>query len=92
MQIYSSATINEGQPTERTFRVVHYEAGGWQVQGSRGEMGWETRQTFYNLATAIRAMLEWAEDERLASAQRGGEKRRSREAIGAEPAGQVEPW
>jgi hypothetical protein len=69
--------------TERTFRVVRYE-------GSRGELGWESRQTFYNLATAIRAMVEWAEDERLASTQRGGEKRRSQEAIGAEPAGQVE--
>jgi hypothetical protein len=43
-------------------------------------MGWETRQTFYNLATAIRAMVEWAEEERLASAQRYGEEEASRYA------------
>jgi hypothetical protein len=75
MQIYSSTTIDEGHPTERTFRVVrHRDRGSWEVQGRRGEQGWERRQTFYRLATAIGAMVEWAEDERLASAQRHVEK------------------
>jgi hypothetical protein len=75
MKIYTSATIDEGHPTERTFRIVrHRDRGGWEVQGNRGELGWESRQTFYSRAAAIRAMVEWAEDERLASAKRRGEK------------------
>jgi hypothetical protein len=75
MQIYSSTTIDEGHPTERTFRVVrHRDRGGWEIQGNRGEQRWERRQTFYRLAMAIGAMVEWAEDERLAAAQSRGQK------------------
>jgi hypothetical protein len=65
MQVYASTTINEGHPTERTFRVVRYpNRGGWHVEGNRGELGWESRRTFYSLATAIRAMDAWAKEER----------------------------
>jgi hypothetical protein len=75
MQVYPSTTIDEGLPTERSFRVVHYpDRGGWEVQGNRGELGWESRQTYYTRSTAICAMVEWAEDELLASAKRRGEK------------------
>jgi hypothetical protein len=39
MQIYTSATIDEGHPTERTFRIVrHRDRAGWEVQGNRGEL------------------------------------------------------
>jgi hypothetical protein len=62
LQIYASTTIDEGQPTERTLRVVrHRDRGGWEVQGKCGEQGWERRRTFYSLAAAIGAMAEWAE-------------------------------
>ena len=65
MQLYASTTIDEGHPTERTFRVVRYhDRGGWDVQGNRGELGWESRKTFYSLATALREMDAWAKEER----------------------------
>jgi hypothetical protein len=65
MQVYARTTINEGQPTERAFRVVrHPERGGWDLQGNCGNMGWESRRTFYSLATALREMEAWAKEER----------------------------
>jgi hypothetical protein len=66
MQVYARTTINEGHPTERTFRVVrHPDRGGWDVQCNRGNLGWKSRRTFYSLATALREMDAWAKEERV---------------------------
>ena len=74
IRIYARTTVDEGRPTERTFRVVRYpDRGGWAVEVGTGGGKPEKVGTRYTLAMAIRLMDELANEERtrLASTGRG---------------------